>query len=41
MLVDKKFDDLIRADWNVLKSDFNTDALQNWKKQASSGSPIW
>jgi len=33
MLIEKKIDDLIKAGWDVLESDFDTAAFRTWKKQ--------
>jgi|SRR5271157_3445830 len=34
MLINNKIDELIKAGWDVIESDFDTAAFLNWKKQA-------
>ena len=34
MYTDKPFDDLIRAGWEVIESDYHTVAFQNWRQKA-------
>lgn len=33
MLIDNKIDELIKAGWNVIESDFDAVAFQNWENQ--------
>jgi hypothetical protein len=34
MHTDKPFDDLIRAGWEVIESDYHAVAFQNWRQKA-------
>lgn len=34
MYTDKPFDDLIRAGWEVIESDYHAAAFQNWRQKA-------
>ncbi len=34
MSVEQRIDDLIKAGWGVLESDFDPDAFQNWRQKA-------
>jgi len=36
MLLEKRIDDLIKAGWRVLASDFSEVAFEEWRKQALS-----